>query len=343
MPLSDDQRAMLRLLANREQGYDDIAALMGISVDQVRAKVANALAQLQEEGVALPPLPPDSGAAPAEEPKAPEPAEPEKPAEETPKPVEPPAPPPAEEKPEPAPPKPAPVQVAREEAKQKPPASSGGPKISLPAGNGARAAIAAVVAVVVIVIVVLLVSGGGGGSGDSTTASTTPTTAEGAKGSESPQLAKEEAAALKEIEANTKLTKAILKPVDGSEATGIGIFGKIKKEVVLQVQAKDLEPSPKGSSYIVWLYKSPKLALRVGSVTVDKAGGIAAQFPLPVEVLAYVASGALNQIDISLAPDATYEAAVAKAKKEETFPAYTGTDVLRGEITGPNVQAASGK
>ena len=44
MALSDDQRAMLRLLAQREQGYEDIAALMGLSVDEVRAKVDDALA-----------------------------------------------------------------------------------------------------------------------------------------------------------------------------------------------------------------------------------------------------------------------------------------------------------
>ncbi len=48
--LSDDQKAMLRLLAQREQGYEDIAALMGLSVDEVRAKVRDAAAQLEEEG-----------------------------------------------------------------------------------------------------------------------------------------------------------------------------------------------------------------------------------------------------------------------------------------------------
>jgi len=46
MGLSDDQRAMLRLLAQRgEEGYDDVAALMGLSVEEVRAKVAEALAK----------------------------------------------------------------------------------------------------------------------------------------------------------------------------------------------------------------------------------------------------------------------------------------------------------
>ena len=55
MALSDDQKAMLRLLAQREQGYEDIAALMGLSVDEVRAKVKDALAQLEDEGLPPPP------------------------------------------------------------------------------------------------------------------------------------------------------------------------------------------------------------------------------------------------------------------------------------------------
>src|SRR5258708_13532854 len=95
MPLSDDQKAMLRLLAQREQGYDDLAALMGLSVDEVRAKVKDALEQLEAEGETPPPVPPEP--TPAEEP--PVPAEPPTPAE-SPAPEAPPEPPP----PQPPPP-----------------------------------------------------------------------------------------------------------------------------------------------------------------------------------------------------------------------------------------------
>ena len=45
MALSDDQKAMLRLLAQREEGYKDMAALMGISVGEVRERVKEALAE----------------------------------------------------------------------------------------------------------------------------------------------------------------------------------------------------------------------------------------------------------------------------------------------------------
>ena len=89
MPLSEDQKAMLRLLAQREQGYEDIAALMGLSVAEVRAKAREAVSQLEAEGIPPPQLPPDP--VPAAEPEAPKaPAEPTPaPVEPTPAPVEP--------------------------------------------------------------------------------------------------------------------------------------------------------------------------------------------------------------------------------------------------------------
>ena len=61
MALSEDQKAMLRLLAQREQGYEDIAALTGLSVDEVRAKVKDAVAGLERE----PQRRPEGDAAPA--------------------------------------------------------------------------------------------------------------------------------------------------------------------------------------------------------------------------------------------------------------------------------------
>lgn len=80
MGLSDDQRAMLRLLAQREQGYEDIAALMGISVEQVRERVGEALAQLEREGKEAPDVPepaaPAAAAPPAEPPPPAPPKEP---------------------------------------------------------------------------------------------------------------------------------------------------------------------------------------------------------------------------------------------------------------------------
>ena len=68
-----------------------------------------------------------------------------------------------------------------------------------------------------------------------------------------------------------------------------------------------------------------------------KAGEIAAQFEVPTEVLAYLASGAFDQIDVS--PHRRRRrsnAALAKATKEKKAPIYTGTDVLRGNDHRPD-------
>jgi hypothetical protein len=83
--LTDDQRAMLRLLAERgEEGYADIAALKGVSVERVRAEMSEALAaaaaeqeappapEAPEPVEAAPPTPPAKPAPPAP-PPAPKP------------------------------------------------------------------------------------------------------------------------------------------------------------------------------------------------------------------------------------------------------------------------------
>jgi hypothetical protein len=231
MGLSEDQRAMLRLLAQREQGYEDIAALMGLSVEEVRAKVAAALTQLEDEGVAPPALPPEPPApvpeSPAPEPPAPEPEPPA-----TPEP-----PPPASTPEPPAPPSPEPAATARPAEEPKPaaasqpssrPPASDRPKLSLPTDRGPRAAIAAGAAVVIALIVVVIVSGGGGGGSSSPSVTTTAV----------PTSTGEETTEAQGTAASTKqVTKAVLTPVAGGNASGVAIFGRVKESLALQVEA----------------------------------------------------------------------------------------------------------
>jgi hypothetical protein len=324
MALSDDQKAMLRLLAQREQGYDDIAALMGLSVDDVRAKVKDALAQLEEEGATAPSLPaepPAPAEAPVEESAKPEPAAPvELAAAETPVPPQ-----------APGPPAPAPDATAGAAAakpKRTPPPR---PSVSLPKSGGARAAIAAGALVLVALIVVLAVSGSGGssGGGSTTTAAGEATTSEEGSGSTTP------------ASSNSKeVTQATLNPVDGGDAKGVAVFGRVKNSLALQIEATGLAPSTKGQSYAVWLYDSPQKILPLATTTVGKSGKIDAQVEVPTEVLAYLAKETFDQIDISLTSDTKLKASLDKATKEKKSPAYTGTDVLRGQITGPIIGAA---
>jgi hypothetical protein len=311
--LSDEQNAMLRLLASGEQGYADIAALLGLSEDEVRAKVVGALAQLQAEGKPAPDVPPPipGGAQPAAEVTPPEP----EPVEEAP---------PAAAAPSASPPSPGPP--------------SGGRTITLPSGRGAWLLGSGVVAAIVVIVVVILVaSGGGGGGSSSTTAAEVPSNAaagEGAtKGAAEGGTSKEP-------------TEAELVAVDGGEAKGRAAFGRIKNKLALQVEATGLEPTTKGTdSYWIWLAQSPKRMLPLASTEVTAsgkgAGTIAAEFEVPVEVLGYLASGTFDQMTITLADNAQIKASVEAAKKEKTTPAYTGKAVLHGTITGPIVGLAT--
>lgn len=283
MALTDDQRAMLKLLAQREEGYEEMASLMGISVEELRSRVKEALSEVEEpEAVEAPPSPP----APPVEPPPPVETEPKSPT--------------------PAPP---------------PPRSGSGARPSPLRGweesenRGALIGIVAGALALLALVIVLLVAGDGGGSSGSATG-----------GGASPASAEE------------ALTQAVLEPTNGGDASGRALFGRYKKNVLLQVQADGLEPSPAGQTYTIWLYRSPKLVLRLGAVKVGDSGKLAVQLPVPVQVLAYVAGGAFDQVDVSLTSSAAYRAELAKAKAAQRLPKYIGESVLRGEITGPAIQ-----
>lgn len=294
MALTDDQRAMLRLLAQSEEGYEDIAALKGVSVEQVKAEVRDALtaAAAEQEAESAPPEPP------------PPPREPSPP----------PPPPPAPEAAKPQPPTP-PVATPR-------PSRSAG--FSVPPERRRFLAIAggALGVVAVALVLVAVLGGGSGGSGSSSAGNGGASEAASAE--------------------NANLTQAVLRPVGGSSGKGRAIFGRVgKEEIVLQVTARELEPAQGGQSYTVWLYRSPQVALRVGAVKVGKSGRLGGQFPIPAELLAYVASGAFKQVYLSRTDDAAYRREVARAEKQKKLPPYTGETVLKGKITGPVVKGSA--
>jgi len=295
---------MLRLLAQREEGYEDIAALKGMSVEEVRAEVKEALNQLavdREAGVEPPPAP-----AKAEAP--PQPSEAAKPSS-------PPAEEPKAEEPPPASPRPSPPA--------KPPRQPSRPTVP-PERRRLLAMAGGALGIVAVVLGAIAIFSGGSDS-NSSSAATSGAGAETAAGAET-----------------GKVTQAVLEPADGGDASGNAVFGKVgKEEIVLQVTGENLELTDSGQSYTVWLYRSPKLSLRVGSVPVSDEGKLGARFTIPAELLAYVASGAFDQIYVSRTSDAAYQQEVAEAKKNKSLPRYTGETVLTGQITGPIAKAGS--
>jgi hypothetical protein len=307
--LTDDQKAMLRLLAQREEGYDDMAALMGISVEEVRERVKEALAEVDEPEASAEPVVEDptpvSEPTPTAAPAAPEPK------------VE---------------AKPAPPAPAETPANEKPAASAPAskrstqiPSLKLPKDRGALIGLVAGAFVIVALAIVLIVSGDGGSDGSSETTSA----AQGSVAEGISATAKDKS-----------LTQAVLSAEDGSDATGQAIFGRFKKKVVLQVTGEGLEPSADGESYAVWLSHGAKAMVPVGTAKVDSSGQLAARFEVPPAVLVLVARAAFDRVDVTRTDDSRLSAAIAQARKSENESTYTGTPVMSGEITGPLVGAS---
>lgn len=203
-------------------------------------------------------------------------------------------------------------------------------RLKLLEGRGLWALLAGAAAVVLFVVFVL-VGGDGTDSGDDST-----TTSSSAPSGETV------AALEKAAEGGKKeVTKASLEAVDGSDAVGVAIFGRVKKSLALQVAAEGLEPAEGEDGYTIWLAASPEKMLPLASTEVGEDGRIGAQVTVPVEVLAYLANETFRQIAITRTDETQLKASLAKATKDKDAPAYTGDEVLNGEVTGPIVGAAN--
>jgi hypothetical protein len=301
--LSDDQKAILRLLAQRgRQGYDDLAALMGISVGEVHRRAKQAASELEAEGIPAPEIPVPG-------PSVPKPA-------------------PPAEKPKPIPHREhghGPKEIARE--------------VKLLENRGLWAILAGV-AIVVLFVVILFV--GGDDSSDSEGTASSAGSSDSCKVGEAPKPSGEIITALAgaAVKSPKEVTRAVLDPVDGSEARGLAVFGRVKKSLALQVAAEGLAPGG-DCGYTIWIAASPKKMLPLASTEVGKDGRINAQVEVPVEVLAYLANETFGQLAITRTDESQLKASLAEATQEKQAPVYTGTEVLRGGVEGPIVGAAS--
>jgi hypothetical protein len=330
--LSDDQKAILRLLAQRgAQGYEDLAALMGSSVEEVHKRAQQAAADLEAEGIPAPSIPAAGGeAGPPSVAKDGEAPAGGHPSPEAPKPV----PPSEEQKAEPVKPIPqhehghSPKEIAHEAKLLE---------------NRGLWAILAGVAIVVLFVVILFVSGGGGDDkgSDSTAAASASGSCEQPTGTAPKPTGKIIAElASGAIKAGKEPTRAVLNPVDGGEARGLAVFGRVKNSLALQLAVEGLSPLPKCGGYTIWLAASPDKMLPLASTEVGKNGEIRAQVEVPVEILAYLANETFGQIAVTATDESQLKASLAKATKGKEAPQYTGTEVLRGAVSGPIVGVA---
>jgi hypothetical protein len=359
--VTDEQRAMLQLLLEGGQGYDDIGSLLGIAPDEVRSRARAALTEIggadpdaqvglsdyllgqadpigRADAVRQLQGDPDANAlaqrlvqnlrllAPkADLPEIPEPRGGRRAAA---------APPP----PAAAPPAGAPAQPA-------PPTAPGPPKGP---GFASRAAAffsglgstsgkrrtqlivggAGALALVIVIIVVATSSGSGGG-GDCKALDVSaaqqagvPTTKLAAVG----DFANEDCAPTGQV------TLVPVSPQKQQNAKKPAISG-----FALQTNAAHLEPSSNGDEYVLWLYGSDQQARPIGQETVNDNGNLTGAAPLATQELVFLQ--ALQKIRLSRVTSAQknqiQQALQAQqgSKKATGVISFAGTPVLEGSGT----------
>jgi hypothetical protein len=356
--VTDEQRAMLQLLLEGGQGYDDIGSLLGIAPDEVRSRARAALTEIggadpdaqvglsdyllgqadpigRADAVRQLQGDPDANAlaqrlvqnlrllAPkADLPEIPEPRGGRRAA--------------------PRPPPPAAAPLAGAPAQ---PAAPGPPKgpgfasraaaffsgLGSTSGNrrtqlivGGAAALA-----LVIVIIVVATSSGSGGGGDckpldvsAAQQAGVPTTKLAAVG----DFANEDCAPTGQV------TLVPVSPQKQQNAKKPAISG-----FALQTNAAHLEPSSNGDEYVLWLYGSDQQARPIGQETVNDNGNLTGAAPLATQELVFLQ--ALQKIRLSRVTSAQknqiQQALQAQqgSKKATGVISFAGTPVLEGSGT----------
>ncbi len=357
MAVTDEQRAMLQLLLEGGQGYDDIGSLLGIAPDEVRSRARSALTEIGGAdpdaqvglsdyllGQADPIGRADAVRHLQSDPEAnalaqrlvqnlrllaPRAELPEIPESRGRRAVSPP-PPPA------SPPPAQPYAATPAAAAPGPPKGPGlasraaGFFSGLGSVSGRRrtqliVGVAAALALV-IVIVVVATSGGGGGSGDCKPIN--PSAAQQA-GVPTTKLAAMGDFATEDCPPTGQVTLVPVQPQNQQNAKKPAISG-----FALQTNAAHLEPNENGDAYILWLYGSDQQARPVGQETVGSDGNLTGAAPLPTQELVFLQ--ALQKIRLSRVTSAektqVQQSLQAQQgnKKATGVVSFVGTPVLEG-------------
>jgi hypothetical protein len=337
--LSEDQRAMLQLLLERGQSYEDIAGLLGLNVDDVRGRARAALTEIGGEdpdrdvgltdyllGQADPIGRADAARHLQSDPAARELADklltqlrllapgadlPTLPEAKAPKRAKPAA--------------PATTSTAEDGAAE----SAGGDGRSALSTRQRRLIAGLIGGGLLVVVVVLIVAGvfSGGGGGESSSAST------GGTGTTAAQKA-----------ATKRLTRAVLEPVGGESGSGAAIFGRVrsgKNDVaVVQLAMSGLKPTATNEVYVIWLEGPGGKAFPLTRDRVGKSGQLRGLVPVQPQLLQALAAGAFDRVSVTRATQSSVLTELRKSGKGKQLPKLVGTEALTGKIVGPGFKAA---
>jgi Anti-sigma-K factor rskA len=335
MPLSADQQALLELLLQRGQGYDDIASLLDVSEGEVRSRAREALTELggadPDRNVGLTdwllgqadPI----GRADAARHVRDDPADHRlasslvaslhelAPRADLPK----------------LPPAPGGGRFLRRGAAAEAPTAAPVPQPPEPVPASRRAPsleprqtrtlVAIGSAAVILIAVVLGVTGAFGGGDDATTASPTTTT-EASTG-------------------DSQLETVELRPSRGGDASGTATFGITSDQAYVDLDVSNLEPAPEGRAYVLWLLISEDQGHPLQPFQASQDGTFTDR--IPIQAFLTQLAARTQAVDVSLSAQGPLLDEVNSAVEEGSpVIAYTGESIMRGEVGGAPAGGAGG-
>jgi hypothetical protein len=332
MPLQGDQRALLQLLCERGQSYEDISGLLDISTDEVRARAAAALTELggddpdgevaltdyllgqadpigradavrhlqgDPESLALAERIQDGLreiAPEAKQPKLPE------------------------------------GRGKRRRAAL--PDESAPPVATGDAGDRTgphrqRRLIAGLAGLgIILIVVILAIAGVFSGGDDSTSSASSPS----ADGTTSTTAAGDD-----------NITEVALKPVGGSGVAGTATFGLVSnQQLYVDVDVQGLDPSlDTGKSYLVWLMVGDNAGYPIDRLEADENGSFSGRLAVPTPIAVAVGNQARSVLVSSTSVSALQSEIKTAAKQKVPILPFTGTELASGDI--PLVKAGQQK
>jgi len=331
MPLQGDQRALLQLLCERGQSYEDISGLLGVSTDEVRAQARTALTEIggsdpdadvgltdyllgqadpigradavrhlqgDPEALALAERIQEGlreVAPDAKQPKLPEARGKRRraalPDESA---------------------APAPTSAPSTPAAPAGPGESGGT-------NRQTRLIAGLAGLGLILIVAILAIAGVFSGGDDSSSSTSSTTADGSTTSTT---------------ADDNITKVTLKPVGGSGVAGTATFGLVSnQQLYVDVDVQGLDPTAKsGQSYLVWLMVGDTAGYPIDRLEADQNGSFSGRLSVPTPIAVAVGNQARSVLVSSTSVSALQSEIKQAAKQKVPILPFTGTQLASGDI-----------
>jgi len=360
--ITDEQRAMLQLLLEGGQGYDDIGSLLGIAPDEVRRRARSALQEMGGSdpdaqvglsdfllGQADPIGRADAIRHLQSDPEAnalagrlsqqlrvlaPKGQLPEIPAPRGGRRAAPPPPaaPPVAAPGAPPPPGAAPGAPPPPAAPRPPQGPGFFSRLSarlnafIRGGNRRTQLAVALAAGLLIVVGAVLLGGSGGGSSDDC---------------KPVDISKAQQAGIPTIQLQAVGAAADASCAPSGQVTLVPIpqqQGQSKNQLsgfALQTNAAHLEPNENGDVYVLWLYQSDTQARPIGRETVDQSGNLNGAAPLPANEILLLQS--LQKIRLSRVTQAEsqqlQQSLQGQGKKAPTTVAFVGTPVLEGNGT----------